>query len=101
MAGWRRGEVRKRSNACWTNTVKAARGVRSTAGDKALRHHARLLPSSPNSQDTTATRMVKLTAPAEPAADFALVLRNGRRIESNWNFRDADLARLIRVAEAK
>jgi hypothetical protein len=45
--------------------------------------------------------MVKLTAPAEPAADFALVLRNGRRIESNWNFRDADLARLIRVAEAK
>jgi hypothetical protein len=44
---------------------------------------------------------VKLTAPAEPAANFALVLRNGRRIESHWNFRDADLARLIRVAEAQ
>jgi hypothetical protein len=28
------------------------------------------------------------------------VLRNGRRIESTWNFRDADLTRLIRVAEA-
>jgi hypothetical protein len=29
------------------------------------------------------------------------VLRNGRRIESAWNFRDADLVRLIRVAEAE
>ena len=26
---------------------------------------------------------------------------NGRRIESAWNFRDADLARLIRVAEGE
>lgn len=44
---------------------------------------------------------VKLTAPAEPTANFALVLRNGRRIESGWDFRDTDLARLIRVAEAQ
>ncbi len=45
---------------------------------------------------------VKLTAqPANPAATFALVLRNGRRIECDWNFREADLARLIRVAEAQ
>jgi len=29
------------------------------------------------------------------------VLRNGRRIESDWNFRDTDLARLIHVAEAR
>jgi hypothetical protein len=29
------------------------------------------------------------------------VLRNGRRIESSWNFRDVDLTRLIRVAEAE
>ena len=43
---------------------------------------------------------VKLTAPA-PAASFALVLRNGRRIESDWNFRDTDLGRLIRIAEAQ
>jgi hypothetical protein len=44
---------------------------------------------------------VKLTAPpGGPTASFALVLRNGRRIESGWNFGDADLARLIRVAEA-
>ena len=32
---------------------------------------------------------------------FTLVLRNGRRIESGWNFGDADLARLVRIAEAE
>lgn len=31
---------------------------------------------------------------------FTLVLGNGRRIESGWKFGDAELARLIRVAEA-
>ena len=31
---------------------------------------------------------------------FALVLANGRRIESSWRFTEAELARLIRVAEA-
>jgi hypothetical protein len=45
---------------------------------------------------------VKVSAQAsEPGTAFALVLRNGRRIESAWNFRDADLTRLIRVAEAE
>ena len=45
---------------------------------------------------------VNLTpAGADANAAFALVLRNGRRIESAWNFRDADLSRLIRVAEAE
>jgi hypothetical protein len=38
---------------------------------------------------------------SEPSTAFALVLRNGRRIESTWNFRDIDLTRLIRVAEAE
>jgi hypothetical protein len=37
---------------------------------------------------------------ASPCA-FSLVLENGRRIESGWDFSDADLARLIRVAEAQ
>jgi hypothetical protein len=32
--------------------------------------------------------------------DFRLSLRNGRRIESGWNFAEADLARLIRIAES-
>ena len=31
---------------------------------------------------------------------FTLVLANGRRIESNWSFAEADLARLIRIVEA-
>ena len=36
---------------------------------------------------------------ARPLAGFALVLPNGRRIESSWNFMAADLEKLIRVAE--
>jgi hypothetical protein len=44
---------------------------------------------------------VKLDAAMGPHPSFVLVLRNGRRIESGWQFQDADLARLIRVAEAQ
>jgi transposase-like protein len=36
----------------------------------------------------------------ETAWPFSLSLRNGRRIESAWGFADADLARLIRIAES-
>jgi hypothetical protein len=44
---------------------------------------------------------VKLKAgPMQAQSIFSLVLGNGRRIESGWSFSDADLARLIRVAEA-
>jgi hypothetical protein len=39
------------------------------------------------------------SAVAEPVTGFALVLGNGRRIESGWRFGDAELARLIRVVE--
>ena len=42
---------------------------------------------------------VKVESTAEPGAGFALVLGNGRRIESGWRFGEAELARLIRVAE--
>jgi hypothetical protein len=42
---------------------------------------------------------VKLEAPAEPGTGFVLMLGNGRRIASGWGFGDAELARLIRVAE--
>jgi hypothetical protein len=37
---------------------------------------------------------------ARSLAGFALVLANGRRIESSWNFVAADLEKLIRVAES-
>jgi hypothetical protein len=35
----------------------------------------------------------------EASGRFTLVLANGRRIESTWNFADAELARLIRIVE--
>jgi hypothetical protein len=41
---------------------------------------------------------VRIEAPAP--GGFALVLGNGRRIETSWQFAEAELTRLIRVAEA-
>ena len=44
---------------------------------------------------------VSLVAEASEASPgFALVLSNRRRIESQWGFDEAGLARLIRVAES-
>ena len=37
--------------------------------------------------------------PERPSGTFTLVLANGRRIESAWEFSEAELARLIRVVE--
>ena len=46
-------------------------------------------------------RLVKIeVAASEPASGFRLSLANGRRIESQWSFGEAELARLIRVAES-
>jgi len=42
---------------------------------------------------------VKVEAPAAPDTGFVLMLVNGRRIASSWGFADADMARLIRLAE--
>jgi hypothetical protein len=49
------------------------------------------------------TKLVEVAIEAmegQAAGGFALMLTNGRRIESSWRFADADLTRLIRVAEA-
>jgi hypothetical protein len=43
---------------------------------------------------------VRVGAAPEPDPGFVLVLGNGRRIEAGWRFGDAELARLIRIAEA-
>jgi hypothetical protein len=43
---------------------------------------------------------VKVKRAPEPIDRFVIVLGNGRRIESGWNFGDGDLARVIRVVEA-
>jgi hypothetical protein len=46
-------------------------------------------------------RMVKVeVAVSEATGQFILSLANGRRIESSWRFADAELARLIRIAES-
>lgn len=47
-------------------------------------------------------RLIRVSVESPSGADrgFVLVLGNGRRIESGWTFGDAELARLIRVAEA-
>ena len=42
---------------------------------------------------------VKLQAAAEPDTGFVLMLGNGRRIASGWEFSDSALAKLIRVVE--
>ena len=45
-------------------------------------------------------RLVKVEVEAaQPPTGFGLVLANGRRIESSWRFVEADLEKLIRVAE--
>ena len=43
---------------------------------------------------------VNVESAPEAAGGFVLVLGNGRRIESGWRFGDAELARLIRIAES-
>jgi hypothetical protein len=45
-------------------------------------------------------KLVEVGMEGQPAAGFVLVLVNGRRIESSWKFVEAELTRLIRVAEA-
>jgi len=46
-------------------------------------------------------RLVEVeVAPRESAGQFTLALANGRRIECSWGFADAQLARLIRIAES-
>ena len=43
---------------------------------------------------------VSLESAGDVEPGFVLVLGNGRRIQSGWRFAEAELARLIRVAEA-
>ena len=42
---------------------------------------------------------VKVEGPPDPDTGFVLMLGNGRRIAGGWGFGEAELARLIRVAE--
>ena len=72
------------------------RGMALTTFDYWRREHAgqRRKPSK-------RPRLVKVeVAASEGAGQFILGLANGRRIESGWRFADAELSRLIRIAES-
>jgi hypothetical protein len=72
------------------------RGIALTTFDYWRREQA-VQPRSPGQR----ARMVAVqVAAAETAPNFTLSLANGRRIESSWRFADAELARLIRIAES-
>ena len=47
----------------------------------------------------SAPKPVEVAIETQASAGFALVLPNGRRIESSWKFAEAELIRLIRAAE--
>ena len=68
-------------------------GLSVSALDYYLRRYGRTTPRF--------ARVKVMAQTPEPATAFALVLRNGRRIESTFAFPEADLARLIRIAEAE
>jgi hypothetical protein len=72
------------------------RGIELTTFDYWRREHA----VEPRKQARGPRIVAVKVANAEPAADFRLSLTNGRRIECSWRFADAELARLIRIAES-
>jgi hypothetical protein len=72
------------------------RGITLTTFDYWRRVHALQPPKQARRPRMVAVKV----AHAEPAADFRLSLSNGRRIECSWRFADAELARLIRIAES-
>jgi len=45
-------------------------------------------------------KLVRVAVDPDQAGTGILTLANGRRIESSWNFAEADLRRLIRAVEA-
>lgn len=59
----------------------------------------RYLRRSANSGEQTLVRVKVASSVESPEGGFVLILNNGRRIASGWGFGDAELARLIRVAE--
>ena len=66
----------------------AKQGVAMTTLDYWRRAHRKQKP-----------RLVEIDVELQPVAGFALVLTNGRRIESSWSFTESALEKLIRVAE--
>ena len=72
------------------------RGIALTTFDYWRREHM----VQPRKQERRPRLVAVKVANAEAAPDFTLRLTNGRRIEGSWQFADAELARLIRIAES-
>jgi hypothetical protein len=72
------------------------RGIPVTTFDYWLREHA----MRPRNQERRPRMVAVEVANAEAGPNFKLSLANGRRIECSWRFADAELARLIRIAES-
>ena len=72
------------------------RSVPLTTFDYWRREHA-----GKTQKQTKRARLVKVeVAASEVSGQFTLSLANGRRIETSWRFAEAELARLIRIAES-
>ena len=72
------------------------RGIALTTFDYWRREHA----MKPRKQERRPRMVAVEVADAEAGPNFTLSLANGRRIECSWRFADAELARLIRIAES-
>lgn len=75
-------------------------GVAVTTLDYYRQRSARRLLAARRAAASSLVKVKLEGAPMQTPGVFALVLGNGRRIESGWNFGDAEMARLIRIAEA-
>ena len=64
-----------------------------------LDYWRRELSGKPRKQERRPRMVAVKVDPAEPAPHLVLSLVNGRRIECSWRFAEAELARLIRIAE--
>jgi hypothetical protein len=71
------------------------RGIALTTFDSWRQHTAK-----PRKQERRPRMVAVKVANAESAPHFTLRLANGRRLECSWRLADAELARLIRIAES-
>lgn len=65
-----------------------------------LDYYRRIETEQSQKQQSLVRVNVEMSAQHSETTGFSLVLANGRRIESNWEFDEQALRRLIRVAEA-
>jgi hypothetical protein len=92
----------RRSAADIRRMVKKFQSSGQTRREFCQRHHIPVttLDYWRRAQSRPPRLMEVEVAASEPSESFTLSLANGRRIESSWRFADAELVRLIRIAES-